>query len=135
MKSVRLVLALQALYYLIMALWPIFHIESFMDVSGPKTDIWLVKTVAVLLLSIAIALLSGIILKTNFGPVIILAIASCIGFIIIDCYYVSAGVISRIYLVDTVLEMVLIGLYLAGMFSIIRNADSNSHKLPDDIIV
>ena len=36
------------LVYLATGLWPLFNIESFQQVTGPKTDLWLVRTVGVL---------------------------------------------------------------------------------------
>ena len=39
---------LQALYFLVTGIWPCLEIRSFQKISGPKTDIWLVKTVGVL---------------------------------------------------------------------------------------
>lgn len=41
---------LQGLYYSISGIWPLLSIDTFMAVTGPKTDIWLVKTVGVLLM-------------------------------------------------------------------------------------
>src|SRR5689334_22911224 len=40
---------IQGLYFLATGVWPLFHIESFLAVTGPKTDLWLVQTVAALL--------------------------------------------------------------------------------------
>jgi len=36
---------LQGLYWLVTGLWGLIDVHSFMKVTGPKTDIWLVKTV------------------------------------------------------------------------------------------
>jgi len=38
----------QAIYYIITSLWALAGIRSFQKVTGPKVDIWLVKTVGVL---------------------------------------------------------------------------------------
>ena len=40
---------IQGLYFLVSGVWPIIHIASFLKITGPKTDLWLVKTVGVLL--------------------------------------------------------------------------------------
>jgi hypothetical protein len=47
----------QESYYLLTGIWPIIHIGSFMAVTGYKTDIWLVKMVAFLSVTIGIQLL------------------------------------------------------------------------------
>ncbi len=100
----RLVLLIQTIYYFITALWALIHIRSFMEVTGPKTDVWLVKTVAVLLLAISISLFTSFLLKKINIPVITLAISCCLVLVFIDCYYVWNGTISKIYLLDAVAE-------------------------------
>src|SRR2546421_737901 len=40
---------IQSAYFLLTGLWPIFHIRSFMRITGPKNDLWLVRTVRLLL--------------------------------------------------------------------------------------
>ena len=49
---------LQGIYYLITGIWPLIHIGSFMKITGPKTDRWLVKTVGVLLAVISLVYLT-----------------------------------------------------------------------------
>jgi hypothetical protein len=41
------------------ALWPFVSLRTFTIVTGPKTDVWLVKTVGALLVVIGIALIVG----------------------------------------------------------------------------
>lgn len=96
----KAVIYIQVVYYLLTALWPLIDIHSFMVVSGPKTDIWLVKTVAVLLIPISLCLLFGL-SRNNYLPlVILLAVGSAIGLLFIDIYYVYIGEIDPIYLAD-----------------------------------
>ena len=97
---------IQGIYTLITAVWPLLHIESFIKVTGPKTDIWLVKTVAVLLVAISVCFISNIFIKTNKLPVILLALTSCIGLIFIDFYYTSNKVISWVYKLDGILQII-----------------------------
>jgi hypothetical protein len=40
--------ARQGVYYLLTGVWPLPSIGSFQRVTGPKTDLWLVRTVGVL---------------------------------------------------------------------------------------
>jgi len=47
----------QAWYYLVTGVWPLVNISSFQLVTGPKTDLWLVKTVGVLVTVISVTLL------------------------------------------------------------------------------
>jgi hypothetical protein len=93
-------------YYVITGVWPLIHVASFMYVTGPKTDIWLLKMTSLLITSIGIYLLAGVREKNTK----LLAVLAAISFTIIDVYYVFAGVISRVYLGDALIEILLLGL-------------------------
>lgn len=96
-----------AIYILITALWPVVDIDSFMAVTGPKTDVWLVKTVGALLIPVAVAMLVYDITATaEIRPLIILAGGTALAFILIDVNYVLRGTISVVYLADAALELV-----------------------------
>ncbi len=105
MTPVSYILLIQGLYWLLTGLWGLIDIHSFMMVTGPKTDIWLVKTVSVLIIVISLSLLSGVKSKEQTKPVILLAISSCIGLAGIDLYYSLSNVISKVYLLDAVAEI------------------------------
>jgi hypothetical protein len=98
-------LLVQLTYYGITAVWPLVHIRSFMAVTGPKTDRWLVKTVAVVLLAITLSLLSGYYEGLNLFPTVVLALSSAAGLAAIDFWYGLRGVISRVYVIDGVLQV------------------------------
>ncbi len=100
---------IQAFYFLVTGLWPLFEIRSFQMISGPKTDIWLVKTVGVLV-SVIGAVLGMAGRHQSITPEIAgLAVGSSAGLAAIDVFYSSRGRISRVYLLDAVLELVFIG--------------------------
>jgi hypothetical protein len=94
----------QGLYYLITGLWPIVHIRSFMAVSGPKTDEWLVKTVGALVAVIGFVLLSEARRRSSEVELFMLGIGSAVSLGLIDVVYVSKGTISPVYLADAALE-------------------------------
>ncbi|WP_255474082.1 hypothetical protein [Pontibacter qinzhouensis] len=50
---------LQGSYWAITGIWPLVHMPSFIWVSGPKTDLWLVRTVGLLLTVIGFTLLAA----------------------------------------------------------------------------
>lgn len=83
-----------------------------MQVTGPKTDVWLVKTVAVLLLAISISFIISLFLRKINIPVITLAISCCLVLLLIDCYYVWNGTITEIYLLDALAEGFLLILWV-----------------------
>jgi hypothetical protein len=78
---------------------------SFEAVTGPKTDDWLVRMVA--LLTVAIA---GAIWPRQHGtaldaPLRTLAVTAAASYLVIDVFYAAVGVISPIYLLDAVLQI------------------------------
>lgn len=40
----RTLAIIHAAYFVLTGLWPILNIRSFLRVTGPKSDLWLVKT-------------------------------------------------------------------------------------------
>jgi hypothetical protein len=98
----------QGSYYLITGLWAIVHIESFQKITGPKTDVWLVKTVGLLLAVIGAGLLLAA-YRQQFDPALMLvAIGSAAALLLIELVYVAKRTISRIYLLDAAIEAALI---------------------------
>lgn len=108
-----MIIRLQGLYYLLTGIWPVIHINSFMLLTGYKTDIWLVKMVGLLAAVIGLSLL----LRTKH-PDKMLSIGAALAFISIDVYYTANGIISSIYLADALLQMITIMLV---MFQIFKN--------------
>lgn len=95
----------QGLYTLITAVWPIVDIQSFMQVSGYKTDIWLVKTVAALLVAISAGLLAATRAEQYNIPIIVLALVAAVGLAYVDFYYALNDTIWNIYMADGVIEI------------------------------
>jgi hypothetical protein len=108
MKFFRLLLIAHASYIFVTAVWPLVNIESFMLVTGPKADIWLVKTVGALLIPISLCMFSYLRKQTPDESLIILASGTTISFICIDVYYATTDVISDIYLADAAVELLLL---------------------------
>jgi hypothetical protein len=103
---------IQGIYYLATGLWPIVHIESFLIVTGPKIDLWLVKTVGVLVAVIGGVLLSAARAGRITDEIILLAAGSALGLAIIDVVY--ARHISSVYLADAAAELCLVALWAIG---------------------
>jgi hypothetical protein len=98
----------QGLYFLITGIWPLLSMKTFLLITGPKTDLWLVKTVGLILAVIGAVLLYAQMTGTINMPVILLAIGSALALALIEIIYVSKRVISPIYLADAVAEFILI---------------------------
>jgi hypothetical protein len=112
-KRIRAICLLQGIYYFITGVWPLLHIESFIWLSGPKYDIWLVKTVSIILAVIGISLFSAAFKKRVMFETFFLAAGSAAALAVVDIYY--AAVIDRIYdiyLLDALAEIILVLLWL-----------------------
>jgi hypothetical protein len=99
---------IQGLYFTVTGLWPLISMDTFVAVTGPKTDLWLVRTVALLITVIGVALLTA---SSHNGPVLPLAVlgigsAASLGWV--DAYYALTGVIWPIYLLDTFPEAAIV---------------------------
>jgi hypothetical protein len=110
----RKIALIQGVFYLLTGLWPIVHIESFLVVTGPKTDLWLVKTVAVLVTVIGAVLVLASRTRRITDEVAVLAVGSALGLAAIDIFYALAGIISAVYLADAALEVALAILWIIG---------------------
>ena len=102
----------QGAYYLLTGLWALVHIRSFQAVTGPKTDLWLVKTVGVLVSVIGGTLISGGARRRISPELKLLASSSAAGLGAIDTVYAAKGRIAPIYLADAVVEAILLMLWL-----------------------
>jgi hypothetical protein len=118
-NTIKNVVYFQALYYFLTGIWPLIDIRTFMMVTGPKTDIWLVKMVGIL--TVAIALNLFYLLRTKHF--ILLAISSALGYLLIDVYYSLNGTISLIYLADAFVQLILISTLL-----LLRRRTSSSFR-------
>jgi hypothetical protein len=99
---------IQGVYFVLTGVWPLVSIRTFMKVTGPKTDLWLVKTVGLLVTVIGIVLLIGAAREQVSLEVLVLAVGSATALFAIDVIYVARRVIAPIYLLDAVLEAILI---------------------------
>jgi hypothetical protein len=91
-------------FYAVTGVWALVDLDSFMAVTGPKTDLWLVKTVGALVTVIGGVLLTAGWRRRVTRDVLLLGIGSALSLATIDLVYVSAGRISRIYLLDAAAE-------------------------------
>lgn len=97
----------QGFYYIATGLWALFDLDSFEWVTGHKTDDWLVKTVAVLVVAIGTSLVVAA--RRAPGPEAqVLGVGSALGLFGIDCYYVWRDLISPIFLLDACAEAAIV---------------------------
>jgi hypothetical protein len=102
---------LQGVFYVLTGVWPLVDIGSFQLVTGPKTDLWLVKTVGVLVCVIGAVLLAAARRRSISDELVLLAMGSALGLAAIDIIYSVSGRISAIYLGDALVEIGLAALW------------------------
>ena len=96
----RKLLWVQGTYMVLTALWGLLDIHSFMVVTGPKTDVWLVKTVSVLILCLSILFFSNLAVHSHPLPVVLTGMSASAGLAFIDFYYTLNETIRWVYAVD-----------------------------------
>jgi hypothetical protein len=108
------VAAAQGLYYLATGVWPLVSLRTFMAVTGPKVDGWLVNAVGLLVGVTGVVCLLSAWLGRFTPEVTVLAVGNALALTSIDVYYVAVGRIPKIYLADVVPEVLLISGWAAG---------------------
>jgi hypothetical protein len=108
----------QGLYFFITGVWPLVSMRTFLLVTGPKTDLWLVKTVGVILAVIGAVLLFAWATGAVNPPVIALAIGAGLGLTVVEIIYVSKKVISPVYLGDAAVEILLAVWWTVALLSV-----------------
>jgi hypothetical protein len=104
----------QGVYYLITGIWPLLHMRTFTAVTGPKTDLWLVRTAGVLISAIGAALSLAGARRRVTPEMALLANGSALGLTAIDVVYVRKRRIRDIYLLDAAGELALVAGWIAA---------------------
>jgi hypothetical protein len=113
-----LVSLVQGIYFFVFGIWPIVHMKSFLLVTGPKTDLWLIKTVGILLAVIGVILVMAQVRAEINASIIMLAIGSALSLALVEFIYVAKRVISPIYLGDAFAELLLTGWWVVASNSL-----------------
>lgn len=119
----RVLATSQGLFYLVTGIWPLAHIDSFVAVTGPKQDIWLVQTVGALVIAIALALLVAASTRTFTAAIRSLGAASAAAFLLVDVTFYLHGVIAAVYLVDAAVELALLVGWVVVWLGLRRSRD------------
>jgi hypothetical protein len=105
----------QGAYFVATGVWPLVSLRTFMAVTGPKADGWLVKTFGLLVAAVGVALLTAAARGGVSPEGAVLAVGSVAALAAADVYYVAAGRISRVYLLDAVAEALLIAAWAVAL--------------------
>lgn len=95
-------------YYIGGGLWSLLSIETFMRLTGPKTDIWLVKALGLLLLVSGVVVIVSILRRQLSKEIMLLAAGDAAVLVGIELVYVVNRTIRPIYLLDALIETVFI---------------------------
>jgi hypothetical protein len=106
----------QGIYFLATGLWPIVHLASFLAVTGPKTDFWLVQAFGLLVAAIGGALLSFAVVGRAGSGACRFGVASAVMLAFIDVLFVARRAIPPVYLLDALPE----ALFAAGWLIALR---------------
>lgn len=101
----------QGAYFAATGLWPLIHIRSFLAVTGPKTELWLVQTVGALVTCIGGQLLLIPKSEDEADSLRPLAAGSAAALALIDVLHVGRRRISPTYLLDAAAKIALVCLW------------------------
>lgn len=105
----------QGAYLLITGIWPLVSMKSFLYVTGPKTDLWLVTTVGLLLAVTGSTLISSGLNARRQPEFVWLGMVTAVCLAAIEIYFTIEKVISAVYLLDSVLELLFTFLWIAAV--------------------
>lgn len=118
MKQIKTILLIQGFYLTLTAVWPLVSMQSFLQVTGPKYDLWLVNTVSLLLLPVGLLLLVKAICFTGvWDSLFIVGLLNAAALAIADFYFGLKGIVSPVYLVDGLCQL---GFVLAWSIAIFK---------------
>lgn len=106
--------AVQAAYWLISGIWPLLHLRSFEAVTGPKVDGWLVRTVGLLLSAVGGVLAYSARQASTPREIPLVACSTAAALLASDVTFSLSGRISKIYLLDALANVALIGCWLSA---------------------
>jgi hypothetical protein len=111
-------LTVQAAYYLATGLWPVVHLRSFMALTGPKHDTWLVQTFGVLVFGIGASLALG---RSDRRLSAMLGSTCALGLALCEIVFVARRRIRPIYLADAALELAFAAAIVRGRSAATRS--------------
>lgn len=109
-NKVKWLLRFEGFFYLLTGLWPLFHLPSYIRMTGCNADSWQLATVGALLTLNGFSFLLESRSRMISKSIIALAIAVPVILLWVDVFYVFSGVIAPIYMIDAMVEnLILIG--------------------------
>ncbi len=113
---------LQGLYFSVTGVWPLVHLDSFLAVTGPKTDLWLVQTVGALLGVVGVVLLLAAFRGDVRLETIVMGVGTAVVLGAADVVFTQRDVIPPVYLGDAAVEATFVGWWAAVAVAARRRA-------------
>ena len=110
-NAARWVAGVQSAYFISTGLWPVLHLSSFLSVTGPKHDLWLMQAFGLLVCAQGAALLFAFIGRRALQA-LPFGVSSAAMLAVIDVWFVASGDIGRVYLLDAGAEALLVASWL-----------------------
>ena len=101
-------------FYVLSGAWPLVHLQSFLAVTGPKTDLWLVQTFGLLVAGVGTSLLLNS-RDPRLLPLRTLGLACALPLALADVTFCVRGAIGPVYLLDAAVELALAALWLVTL--------------------
>ncbi|MFQ5679102.1 MAG: hypothetical protein ACE5HP_06555 [Gemmatimonadota bacterium] len=104
----------QGAYYVATGLWPFFGMATFLQVTGPKTDLWLVRTVGGLLAIIGLSLGISALRRRVTPGLRLLGLGVALFLAASDVWYVATTQVWPIFLGDAAVELLLVAAWITA---------------------
>jgi hypothetical protein len=121
----------QAVYFVVSGVWPIVSMRSFIWVTGPKVDVWLVKTFGMLVAALGGGMLYGLASRRDTQTLGVLGAGTGAALAAADFYYVPRRRIRPTYLLDGAIELVFVAYWLRRAFSASDTEASATYAVSD----
>lgn len=95
---------IQGVFFITTGLWPMISMRTFETVTGPKVDDWLVKTVGLLIAVSGVELVRSGLRSNTPKKAAVLGVGDSLTLGAISLIYSLKGRISKVYLLDTLIE-------------------------------
>lgn len=123
-------LKVQGLYYLATGLWPILHLQSFLRVTGDKTDLWLIATVGGLLAASGFASWIGGLRDERSVALGVANAGQALVLLGIDVFYVRNNQISPVYLFDAIPQVFFFLFWIVLLWRALDQNDVSFYQPP-----
>ncbi|MDX9971528.1 MAG: hypothetical protein RBU21_00920 [FCB group bacterium] len=105
---------LQGIYYAASGIWPVVSMTTFLAVTGPKTDLWLVRTVGLMLAVEGVALAFAGVRRRITPETVILGMGTALVLAGADIFYAAIDRISAVYFLDAGVQLALVAGWILG---------------------